>query len=632
MTNAALIPLGVTRAGQSCWNVLVWAPAAHRVRLVEQPGACSELVEQPRACSELVEQPGACSELVELESDGYGGYYHGVVESMAPGERYMLERDGQLLADPASRSQPDGVHGASALVDLAEMCWSDAGFVPAPLEESVIYELHVGTFTRKGTLDSATEGLDRLAELGVTAVELMPLAQFPGARNWGYDGVFPFAVQNTYGGPAALQGFVDACHSRGLAVVLDVVYNHLGPEGNVLSSFGPYVTAKVATPWGPAVNFEGEGSDEVRRYFIENALMWLCDFHVDMLRLDAVHGIVDRTARSFVQELSDAVAALSKTTGRSLVLIAESADNDPMTTAPVAAGGSGFDAQWCDDFHHALHAKLTGERRGYYCDFGGLGELARAMTDGFVLQGQYCRARKRRHGAVPSALGPSKLVVFGQNHDQIGNRPGGERLSTLVPEKALGLAAACTILSPFVPLLFMGEEYGEPAPFCYFVDHEDAELLERVRSGRAAEMGALFDMAGPDPAEEATFASAVIHPELGASGGGAGLLATYQGLLELRRTYPAFCRPEPGSTTASGVGDLLVVTRRGLGAEVVLLANFGTTPASASLHAAAQGWEALWSSERPSRVDNFAGDQAGAAVRIEPLGFRVFGRRSDPLP
>ena len=445
---------------------------------------------------------------------------------------------GPELPDPASRAQPEGVHGPSQVVDLAYP-WTDQAFRPAPLREWILYELHIGTYTESGTFTGAAAALDELVELGVTAVEIMPVAQFPGRRNWGYDGVFPFAVQHSYGGARGLQEFVDECHRRDLAVVLDVVYNHLGPEGDVLDRFAPYFTDRYSTPWGRAVNLDGPFSDDVRAYFLANARQWFEHFHVDALRLDAVHELIDRSARPFLAELSEATAELGGRIGRSCTLIAESADNNPLVVTPRAGRGLGMHAQWNDDFHHSVHAVLTGERDGYYGDYGTADDVARALSQGFVYQGRYSAFRKRRHGAPSTGVPPERFVIFVQNHDQVGNRPDGARLSTLVPPERLRLAAALLPCPPGLPLLFMGEEYGEVAPFAYFVDHQDPELLDAVRRGRAAEHA--HDRGGPvpDPADPATFTAAVLRRGRAGEPVHAELRQLYRDLIALRRCEPA---------------------------------------------------------------------------------------------
>jgi maltooligosyltrehalose trehalohydrolase len=522
---------------------------------------------------------------------GHGGYHGALVERCGPGTRYRYVLDGVELADPASRSQPEGVHGPSEVVDLAAHRWADGptpggrpGFIARPLWDQVIYECHVGTLTPGGTLDSAVEVLDDLAAVGVTAVELMPLAQFPGRRNWGYDGAFPFAVQDSYGGPAGLQRFVDACHARGLAVVLDVVYNHLGPEGNVVDAYGPYLTDRYRTPWGNAINFSGPGSDDVRRFFIENARSWFADFHVDALRLDAVHGIVDPTATPFLVDLSVATAELGTRLGRSLSLIAESADNDPRVVSPTAVGGLGMDAQWNDDFHHAVHAALTGERGGYYVDFGPLDLVARAVNGGFVLQGEYSQFRQRRHGASSTGIDPEHFVLFVSNHDHVGNRPRGDRLASLVDPARLRLAAAVLLVSPGVPLLFMGEEYGETAPFPFFVDHGDPELLEAVRQGRRTEMADYgWDDEALDPTEEATFARAVLDPARRRDPAGSGLRQLYRALIDLRRDHRALARSSRAEVAAQVNGTVLVVRRWTADESVVAVVNVAPDPVTVEL-------------------------------------------------
>ncbi|MGH2689592.1 MAG: malto-oligosyltrehalose trehalohydrolase, partial [Actinomycetota bacterium] len=419
---------------------------------------------------------------------GDEGWFRGVVDDVRPGDRYLLRLDGGVeRPDPASRYQPEGPHGPSEVVDPSAFEWTDEAWRPPAFEDMVVYEVHPGTFSPEGTFAGIAARLDHLVDLGVNALEIMPVAQFPGERNWGYDGVGLYAVQNSYGGPDGLRALVDACHARGVAVVLDVVYNHLGPEGNYLDEFGPYFTDRYSTPWGRAVNYDGPYSDEVRVFFLENARYWFLDFHVDGLRLDAIHGIFDASAHPFLQELAAETTGLEEEMGRQFPLIAESDLNDVRIIRPRERGGYGLDAQWSDDFHHSVHALLTGERNGYYQDYGTPDHLVRALNHGFVYSGQRSVYRKRRHGNEPDDIEPSQLVVSIQNHDQVGNRMMGERLTGLVGFERLKLAAGLLLLSPSVPLLFMGEEYGETAPFLYFVSHTDAELSELVRKGRTEE-------------------------------------------------------------------------------------------------------------------------------------------------
>ncbi len=509
------ISLGASYLGEGQCRFRVWAPFVSKVEVV---------ILSPR-------------QRIEPMAKDPRGYHEAVVKQLEPGTLYRYRLDGEKeRPDPASRFQPDGVHGPSQVVD-PRFCWSEACWAGIPLKDYVVYELHVGTFTHDGTFSSIIPHLDELKDLGITAVELMPVAQFPGNRNWGYDGVYPFAVQNSYGGPGGLRQLVDACHQRGLAVVMDVVYNHLGPEGNYLSDFGPYFTDSYRTPWGPAVNYDGPYSDDVRRYFIENALHWLIDFRIDALRIDAVHGIFDFSARPFLEELALTVREHTERLTRRIYLIAESDLNDSRLVRSLEAGGYGLDAQWNDDFHHALHTLLTDERTGYYEDFGLCRDLAKAFQDGVVYSGEYSRYRKRRHGNDSRAIPAHRLLVFSQNHDQVGNRMLGDRLSALVSFEGLKLAAGVVILSPFIPLLFMGEEYGEISPFPYFVSHSDPYLIEATRQGRRQEFAAFrWEGESLDPQDETTFLSAKLNHDLRDEGKHRVLLKFYRELLGLRKT------------------------------------------------------------------------------------------------
>ena len=506
--------LGATTLPDGSTSFRVWAPRARQVAVI--------LPESNRPAAAL--QP---------EGDGY---FSGTVPGVRHGDLYRYLLDSELeRPDPASRYQPEGVHGPSRVVDPNEFQWQTPDWGGLPLEQYLIYELHVGSFTPQGTFDGVIDRLDYLVELGITAVELMPVAQFPGERNWGYDGTFPCAPQNSYGGPEGLKRLVDACHARGLAVVLDVVYNHLGPEGNYLHAFGPYFTDRYQTPWGDAVNFDGPDSDPVRHFFISNALYWITEYRVDALRLDAVHGIYDFSARHILQELQQAVEQRSAGLGRPVYLIAESDLNDVRLINPQEQGGFGLAAQWCDDFHHSLRALLTNDRRGYYADYGSFAHLAKAFRDGFVLDGCYSGFRRRCHGSSAAAIPPCCLVVCSQNHDQIGNRARGERLHEHLSLDQLKLAAASVLLSPYLPLLFMGEEYGETAPFPYFVSHGDPDLVVAVRNGRQQEFAAFTEEAVPDPQDEQTFLSAQLDPEQRRSGPQRELFSFYEALIRLRK-------------------------------------------------------------------------------------------------
>lgn len=510
------VKLGATlMEGPRC-GFLVWAPLA---------GAVDVQIVSPR------------ERLLPLVK-GDRGYFYGTFDGVGAGTQYFYSLDGRRrLPDPASRFQADGVHGPSQVMG-SDFSWEDGSWPGLPLRDYIIYELHVGAYTPEGTFDALEDHLDRLTELGVTAIELMPVAQFPGNRNWGYDGAYPFAVQNSYGGPDGLKRLVNACHKRGLAVVLDVVYNHLGPEGNYLREFGHYFTDRYRTPWGSAINFDGPDSDEVRRYFIENALYWIKEFHIDSLRLDAVHAIMDKSPCPFLAELAEVVHEEAARLKRPTYLMAEDDLNDAALIRPSKQGGYGLDTVWNDDFHHAVHTILTGESAGYYSDFGQFGQIAKALREGFVFSGEYSEYRRRRHGSSARCIEPHHFVVFAQNHDQIGNRIKGERLSGLVPFETLKLAAAAIILSPFIPLLFMGEEYGETTPFPYFVSHSDRELIEAVQKGRKEEF-AEFRWFGepPDPQAEETFLLSKLQHGLRLEGEHAILFRFYQKLLQLRKKY-----------------------------------------------------------------------------------------------
>jgi len=455
---------------------------------------------------------------------------------------YAFSLDGgPPLPDPRSAWQPNGVHGPSRLVDHGAFAWTDDGWGAPPLADAVVYELHVGTFSAEGTFDGVVDHLDHLVDLGVTAVEVMPVAEFPGGRGWGYDGVDLWAPHSAYGGPAGFKRLVDACHARNLAVVLDVVYNHLGPDGNYLPQFGPYFTDRYSTPWGEAVNYDGPDSDEVRAFVVDNACMWIRDYHVDGLRLDAVHAIVDISAVHVVEEIADSVHRLAATLGRTAWVVAESDLNDPRVVRTTDVGGWGCDAQWSDDFHHALHAVLTGERTGYYADFGSLAQLAKALEQAYVYDGCRSDHRRRHHGRPPTGLDGSRFFGFLQNHDQVGNRATGERSSALMGTGRVKIAAALVLCAPFVPMLFQGEEWAASTPFQYFTDHGDAELGRAVSEGRRREFAAFGwepdDV--PDPQDPETFRrSRLDWDELGRPPH-AEVLAWHRDLIRLRREVPA---------------------------------------------------------------------------------------------
>jgi maltooligosyltrehalose trehalohydrolase len=533
--------------------------------------------------------------VVPLES-GEGGYHHAVVDGVKPGCLYLYRLDDDReRPDPASRHQPQGVHGPSRVVD-PHFDWQDTDWRGLPLQDYVLYELHVGTFTPEGTFDAVIPYLDELGKLGVTAIELMPVAQFPGARNWGYDGVYPFAAQDSYGGPEGLKRLVNACHKVGLAVVLDVVYNHLGPEGNYLHDFGPYFTDRYKTPWGAALNFDGPHSDEVRRFFMENALCWATESHIDALRLDAVHAIIDHSAVPFVEELAAAVHRRAEQLDRRIHVIAESTLNDARLIRPPEEGGYGLDAQWNDDFHHSLHTLLTGEGAGYYQDFGRLDDLAKAFSEGFVYSGQYSPFRQKRHGSSSRDVPAQRFIVCVQNHDQVGNRLLGERLGRLVSFEDLKLAAGAVLLSPFLPLLFMGEEYGETAPFQYFVSHSDPALVEAVRRGRREEF-ADFAWQGepPEPQDEATFQRCKLDHRLRQRGEHAILLEFYRELIVLRRRLPALAdlSKERMEVVNREEERVLLLRRWRDSNEVVIILSFNQAQVSVTLPVPPGRWRRL---------------------------------------
>ena len=606
-TTGNAMRLGANRLADGRWEFLLWAPKARSVSL-------------------HLLHSGELLTMAPLSR----GYFRRTVENLEPGTRYFFQLDGaREVPDPASRFQPEGVHGPSEVVDLNQFQWTDQNWQGRTLERSIFYEIHVGTYTAQGTFDALIPHIPELVELGITTVELMPVAQFPGSRNWGYDGVYPFAPQNSYGGPEPLQRFVNAAHEQGLSVALDVVYNHLGPEGNYLNAYGPYFTDRYRTPWGQALNFDGAGSDEVRRFFIENALYWLENYHFDALRLDAVHGIFDFSARHFLTEIKNAVGALSKRLGRMIHCIAESDLNDSRLLLNHEQGGYDLDAQWSDDFHHSVHRLLTGEDRGYYADFGGIGPLAATLRDGWYYKGQYSHYRQRRHGNSPRGIAASQVVVCNQNHDQVGNRAAGERLSSLVNFEALKLAAGITLLSPFVPLLFMGEEYGETAPFQYFTSHGDPELVEAVRRGRREEFAAFgweAEKAVPDPQDESTFLRSKPDHSRKCEEPHRTLLRLYQNLIRTRREYDL---GDPAPRSVREIGDsALLVLRQAERSQQLMIFNFGKSPMALNLPDVPGTWrmvmnsaDASWNSPGYDLPDQITLNADG--LELSPYSFMV---------
>ena len=545
--------------GGAAAAVGVWAPDADRVELV-------------------LGGDGEDRRPLERGDDGWWRS----AEPLPPGTDYAFSVDGgDPRPDPRSPWQPAGVHGPSRTFDAGAHAWGDAAWRGRDVRGAVVYELHVGTFTAQGTLDAAIGRLEHLVELGVDVVELMPVAAFPGVHGWGYDGVALYAVHEPYGGPAALQRFVDAAHQRGLAVCLDVVHNHLGPSGAYLGLYGPYFTDRHHTPWGQAVNLDGEGSEHVRAFVVENALRWLRDFHVDALRLDAVHALVDDSPRHLLAELSDAVAALAQEVGRPLSLIAESDLNDARMVTPTAEGGLGMTAQWADDVHHAVHALLTGEQHGYYVDFGTPEALAHALTRVFVHDGGFSTFRGKDWGApVPPGTDGRRFVVFAQDHDQVGNRAIGDRPSARLDAGGLAIEAALVLTSPFTPMLFMGEEWGATTPWMYFTDHTEPELVEAIRRGRTAEFGGhgwaeLYggDVEVPDPQAPATVEGSRLDWDEPAREPHDRMLRWYRDLIALRRAEPELVDGDLSATSVEHEDARWLVVARGALRVVVVLAD-----------------------------------------------------------
>ena len=541
-----------------------------------------------------------------LEEVG-GGVFEARVEGVAAGADYFYVVNGDERPDPVSRSQPAGVHGPSRVVEPEEFGWTDGGWRGLALKDYVVYELHAGAFTPEGTFEAIIPKLAHLKSLGVTAVELMPVAEFPGARNWGYDGAHLYAPQSTYGGPDGLKRLIDACHREGLAFILDVVYNHLGPEGNYAGEYMPLYSEAHKSPWGAGLNFDGEGSEGVRRYFIENALYWLTEYHVDALRLDAVHAIVDTSEKHLLEQLAEEFHARARALGRRAHLIAESDLNDVRVLKPSDEGGYGIDAQWSDDFHHSLHAILTGADRGYFQDFGRVEDLAKSISEGFVYCGQPSRFRGRCHGTDSAERPGEQFVVCVQNHDQIANGYWGDRLSRLVEPARQRLAASILLCgAPNVPMLFMGEEWGERAPFLYFTSHTDPELGRAVRKGRMEEYDAFVRGEGEtestlggfaDPQSEKTFVRSKLDWECLSKQPHAGLLALYRDLLALRRAHAQLSNCDKTRTRVRfDEGKRWLTIERGdsAGARAILLCNLSHE--ARPVPSAEGAWRlALWS-------------------------------------
>ncbi|MGI8637466.1 MAG: malto-oligosyltrehalose trehalohydrolase [Segetibacter sp.] len=599
--------LGVNFTSRGEAEVAIWAPLQEQVQLILSD-----------------------NKPIALSKDEFG-YWRTVTAEIKRDDLYKVSLgEDKVFPDPASLSQPDGVHGFSKAVNIQGFDWNDDDWRNLPLEEYVLYELHVGTFTQEGTFAALEERLPYLKELGINAIEMMPVSQFPGGRNWGYDGVFPYAVQNTYGGVQGLKHLVEICHQHGIAVILDVVYNHLGPEGNYLGAFGPYFTDKYNTPWGNAINFDDEWCDGVRRYFIENALMWFRDFHIDALRMDAVHAIKDFSATHILREIKQHVNKLIAATSRTHYLIVELDLNDTRFIDPLEKQGYGMDAQWADEFHHALRVTTGEERSGYYSDFDGIIHLAKSYKDAYVFDGQYSLHRKKTFGVKAEDNPGKQFVVFSQNHDQVGNRMLGERTSGLVSFEMQKLMAAAVIVSPYLPMLFMGEEYSEPHPFLYFVSHTDPDLAEAVRKGRKAEFAAFHSQGeAPDPVDEKTFEKSKLQWQLLQQPQQKTMFEYYKTLISLRKQEPALysLNRHQLNVEENEENKTLFLHRWHEGDHILCLMNFSKEEQQATLPTYQNDWVKLLNSadsqwSGPSRAD--AGASGGHEVTIQPESILIY--------
>ena len=562
------------------------------------------------------------------------GYFILDMRDVEPGSRYYYIPDGENdYPDPASNFQPQGVHGPSEVIDHEAYQWKDLQWKGLPFKDLIIYEIHIGTFSESGTFESAISLLDDLVAIGINAIELMPVAQFPGTRNWGYDGVYPYAVQNSYGGPDGLKGLVDACHLKGIAVILDVVYNHMGPDGNYFSQFGPYFTDRYHCPWGDAINLDGEWSDGVRDYVTENPLHWFERYHIDGLRLDAIHTIFDNGAVSIWQLMHDRINLLEQQLGRSLYMIAESDLNSPRVLKEPENGGYGFDAQWLDDFHHALYVLLDHKGKERYYDFGNMEQLAKAYTDGFVHSGEYVKFRKRRHGASSTGIPGDQFVAFINNHDQCGNRIAGEPLSMLIDFERLKLAAAALLLAPYVPMLFMGEEYGSDQPFYFFADYTDERLAKAVQEGRKKEFEG-FNNEGemPDPSDEKTFRDSVLQWQQRYTGKHLILTEWYKKLITFRRENQVMQSFNKNNIRANIIGtDVIELHRQDEGGlnQLIIFLNFSENILPCILPDYGFEWtkaidstDALWKEEGNEKLPQIY--NSGSKISLHPTSAVIY--------
>jgi maltooligosyltrehalose trehalohydrolase len=600
--------LGITFTPDGLAQACVWAPFAQDVAL--------RLTSRQLTIPLITEAPG---------------YWQTTTNQLRPGDTYRFVLNGTTeLPDSASLAQPEGVHGPSQAIDVSTFQWTDSAWQNPDLDDYLIYELHTGTFSPEGTFAGIGQRLDYLVELGVNAIEIMPVAQFPGDRNWGYDGVFPYAVQQSYGGAAGLQQLVDAAHERGLAVVLDVVYNHLGPEGNYLPPYGPYFTNRYNTPWGDALNFDDDCSDSVRRYFIENALMWLRDFHIDALRLDAVHAIYDQGSVHILRELREHVDALTAATGRSHYLIIESDQNDTQFIRSLENDGHGMDSQWNDEFHHALRVTAGGERSGYYADYEGILHLAKSYRHAYVYDGQFMPRRAKIVGSSTENHAGRQFVVFSQNHDQVGNRMLGERPGQLVSFAMQKLLAGAVLTSPYLPMLFMGEEWGESNPFLYFVSHSDPALVEAVRRGRKAEFAEFHTTQdAPDPQAEQTFQQSKLQWDLLNQEPHQTLFRYYKTLLALRKESVLRVTDRTSLTVVVDADQqTLVLHRKQDQLRVICLMNFGKTAQSLTMPAHDLPWRNVFDSADPIWLGPVAAPAqlpGDSTVVVQPESILVYG-------
>lgn len=579
-----------------------WQPTLGAV--LGDENCCEFRVFAPRAKTVDVHLWGEADRFISMASIEHG-YFRAVVEGIMPGQLYTYRLDGKDdVPDPASRYQPDGIKGPSAVMDR-RFIWREEAWAGIPMKDYIIYELHIGTFSPDGTYQGAVPYLDELVELGITAVELMPVAQFPGAWGWSYDGIYLFAPHNTYGTPDDFKTLIDACHERGIAVILDVVYNHFGPEGNVLPHYADYTRPIYKGPWGDAVNVDGPYSNEIRAFFIENAIYWLNEYHIDALRLDATHFIYDFSPYTFLEELVDQVALYCQTSSRHVYLIAEDDRNLAKLVLPRKDGGIGMDAQWLDDFHHALHTNVIGENFAYYQDFGQFWQLEHTFREGFIFNGQYSQNRKRRHGTSSEHIPADRFIVFLQNHDQIGNRMPNERITRIFSHEQFKLAIAAVLVSPYIPMLFMGDEYGEIAMFEYFISYDDQGLVEAVRKGRVSEFGFLMPPGTepPDPASEESFLKSKLNHNLRESGVHRVLLEYHKALIALRKSVPALADPDKlRLEVKSHMQELVLYLRRWKddeNSEVFAALSFNTAEATVTLPVRPGKWKKRFDSSDP---------------------------------